>query len=502
VNSPNKQSVNYAELEKNVRTFLANIGRPIRELHDGIKSRTLPWHWCFGTGILLQLLVSFHWDYALFRLLGMEWFYPLHHTVFLIYYFWVILSPFWMWAFYKSILKQRFLKKLATAFQSIGLKNGLGRLPNFVFDKALDSQTRKLRLTRSGISPMEFEKRKEDLASALHVYVDELRENRERGTMDFIYGLEPMPRQFSPESYSFLKANQFLVGTTRSKQYVADLRDTPHLLVAGQTGGGKSTFLRQFITSLYLNNKSFEFSLIDLKGGLEFQLFEKLPRVQVIGDVAGSVYLLQKTADEIAGRMELLKANRAKDVAGYMAIPKEKRVLPPSFSPNHKLTRQIIVVDEAAELFLAGNHASSSDVQGARRILSQVARQGRSLGIHLVIATQRPDSRALDPQVKANLPGVLCFQMVNDVSSISVLGTGRATDLPPVPGRSIWKNSLDMVEVQTPYMTINQAELLLKDLRVNESSPQPIVVAKADVTPEQTQDLSQAALTEESHESR
>jgi len=477
VSAPKNGSVNYAELEKNVRVFTTTVGRPFRELYDGAKSGTLPWHWCFGLGISLQVAVSWHWDFALFRLFDQEWLYPTNPRLFRLYYFCTILSPFWVWGIYKSILKQRFLKKLTETFQSIGLRNGLGRLPNFVFDKPLDAQTRKLRLARAGISPMEFEKKKEDLASALHVYVDELRENRAQGTMDFIYGLEPMPREFSPESYSFLKANQFLVGTTRSKQYVADLRDTPHLLVAGQTGGGKSTFLRQFITSLYLNNKSFEFSLIDLKGGLEFQLFEKLPRVQVIGDVSGSVYLLQQTAQEIGSRMELLKANRAKDMAGYMAIPKEKRVVPPSLPKNHKLTRQIIVVDEAAELFLAGNHASSSDVQGARRILSQVARQGRSLGIHLVIATQRPDSRALDPQVKANLPGVLCFQMVNDVSSISVLGTGRATDLPPVPGRSIWKNSLDMVEVQTPFMTVQKAETLLETHRVEDEPKKSSSVA-------------------------
>ncbi len=501
MSKPKSPGINYVELEKNTRVFLTNVGRPFRELYDGGKSGTLPWHWCFGLGIVLQLAISLHWDFALLKLIHREWIYPTNQVLFRCYYFGTILSPFWIWAIYKSILKQRFLKKLTETFQSIGLKNGLGRLPNFVFDRALDSQTRKLRLSRAGISPTEFEKKKEDLASALHVYVDELRENRTQGTMDFIYGLEPMPLEFSPESYSFLKANKFLVGTTRSKQYVADLRDTPHLLVAGQTGGGKSTFLRQFVTSLYLNNPSYEFSLIDLKGGLEFQLFENLPRVQVIGDVAGSVYLLQQIAHEIAARMELLKANRAKDMADFIAIPKDKRVLPPNFQANHKLCRHVIVVDEAAELFLAGNHTSSSDVQSARKILSQVARQGRSLGIHLVIATQRPDSRALDPQVKANLPGVLCFQMVNDVSSISVLGTGRATDLPPVPGRSIWKNSLDMVEVQTPYMTVNHAEALLKDFREEEVSTQAPSLPKEPNESVHNQDLSQKALTNGSHES-
>ena len=421
MNSPKNQSVNYAEIEKNVRTFVTTVSRPVRELYDGVRSGTLPWHSCFLIGILLEVAISHHHDFALFRWRHWEWLYPTNPTLFRCYYFSVILSPFWMWALYKAILKQRFLTKLTQTFQSIGLKNGLGRLPNFVFDKPLDSQTRKLRLARVGISPVEFERKKDDLASALHVYVDELRENRAQGTMDFIYGLEPMPRDYIPDSYSFLGKNKFLVGTTRSKRHIADLRDTPHLLVAGQTGGGKSTFLRQFITSLYLNNTSYQFSLIDLKGGLEFSLFESLDRVGVIGSVADSVFLLKNVAAEIAARMKLLKQNRCKDLAQYMLMPKEERQIPEGFSSDYKPCRQIIVVDEAAELFLAGGAASTADVQTSRRILSQVARQGRSLGVHLVIATQRPDSRALDPQIKANLTGVLCFKMVNDVSSISCL---------------------------------------------------------------------------------
>lgn len=483
-----KQTINYAEMEKNLRTFCSNVARPFKEFLDGVKSKTLPWHWCFGAGILIQLLVSFHADLALFRWRHWDWLYPTGKS-FLFYYLFLVLSPFWGWSIYKAIIKQRFLRKLTETFQSIGLKNAMGKFPNFIFDKALDAQTRKLRLARVGIPPTEFEKRKNDLASALHVYLDEVRENRAQGTMDFIYGLDPMPPEFSPENYSFLGANKFLVGTTRSKQYVADLRDTPHLLVAGQTGGGKSTFLRQFITSLYLNNPYYQFSLIDLKGGLEFQLFENLPRIEVIGDVAGSVYLLQKTAQEVASRMELLKENKCKDISGYMALPPEKR----KTAPSSKLSRHVIVVDEAAELFMAGSHSTAADVQSARRILSQIARQGRSLGIHLVIATQRPDSRALDPQIKANLPGVLCFQMVNDVSSISVLGTGRATDLPPVPGRGIWKNSLDLVEVQTPFMTLQKADEMLEGKRTSEESKARASIPESTTSDKNNRELSQSS---------
>ena len=95
-----------------------------------------------------------------------------------------------------------------------------------------------------------------------------------------------------------------------------------------------------------------------------------------------------------------------------------------------------------------------------------IARQGRAAGINLVIATQRPDSRSLDPQVKANLSGALCFPMQNDSSSITVLGNGRATDIPLIPGRAIWKEGPVMTEVQTPYLSIEEADQLLEPHRI------------------------------------
>ena len=98
-----------------------------------------------------------------------------------------------------------------------------------------------------------------------------------------------------------------VIGRTRSREIRVDLRVIPHLLIAGQTGGGKSTLLRAIITLLFLNNEHCEFILIDLKGGLEFQLFEDLDRVSVLPDIGSAVAVLEAEEAELNLRLKLLK---------------------------------------------------------------------------------------------------------------------------------------------------------------------------------------------------
>lgn len=454
---------------------------PFPEIFWGVCKNTLPWTEVAIAVTVICILKNFGADFAVLERLNVTIFYPRHPIIYWPYVTTLVLSPFWFWGAIQVYQRRQFKERMAEVFQGAGLTSPMGKLPGFVFDHPIDEFTRKMRLTRRTLSKANFQGARHNLESGLNIYIDEFRENRESGTIDVIYSGYPMPETVSIENISEIRKCHFVVGRTRSEQIVVDLRKVPHLLVAGQTGGGKSTFLRQFITTLYLNNPEIEFTLIDLKGGLEFQLFEKLTRATVAPTIETAMALLEDLGEKLENRMARLKENSCKDLETYLAIPKEDRTQPtgPKKMAVDDLKRHIVVVDEAAEMFLTGSHAGAKDTQKARDILSRIARQGRSVGVHLIVATQRPDVRSLDPQVKANLTGILCFQMANVPSSMTVLGNGRATELPSWPGRGIWKCGSEMMEVQTPFLDVKEAVTLLnptpapEDSATNSNPPSP-----------------------------
>ena len=435
---------------KNIKLLFA----PVEELYHGIRTNSIPWDICTGATAVIAAILVFKIDHYLISHSRFKGLYPYHPALYHIYTYCLTTAPFWIWGWTQVKKKREKLSILTNAFKNAGLESKIGRIPHLISDLALDPMIRKMRLTNAGFPISRFIEQSKFVESELGIYIDEFKENRERRCIDLIYSHFPMASEVKYSNDVGNRSYEFFVGQTRAHKITATFRDTPHILVAGQTGGGKSTFLRQLIVHTHLHQKSCKFLLIDLKGGLEFSMFENRNAFTVVPHVLAAVEALKKINQVLDDRMALLKANYCKDIDGYFKkeVKEGKKV---------NLDRQIVVVDEAAEMFLAGAHAKANDIQEARGILSRIARQGRAVGVHLVVATQRPDSRSLDPQVKANLTGVICFQMMNDASSIAVLGNGRATDLPKIPGRAIWKNGIEMLEVQTPFLTSDEAELLL-----------------------------------------
>ncbi len=464
----NKQN-RYADMFSNanwVGLWFA-CSRPFIEIFHGITSKSINWFVCLIPGLVLNLLVVSRLDGYFFRWAGLEAILPpKSSTGYLIYASSICLSGFISWGIWQSLLYRRVSRRLTEVFQTSGLKNSIGKLPSFVFDKPIDEFTRKMRLTRANLPMSQFIAAKESLESALQVYIDEMKENRERGTVDITYASQAVPTEVKLQGTKLIGRDKFMIGETRARQIIFDFDETPHMLIGGQSGGGKSTFLRQVITTLYLNNKGYQFYLIDLKGGLEFQLFNDLPRVTVIPKASTALDYLGRLEDNLKLRMEVLKKAEVKDITAYLALPNEKRrELEANAKVMGRISRFVTVIDEAAELFMAGEKSQAANAQKAKAHAIKIAAQGRAVGIHLIIATQRPDVRAVDGQIKANLSGALSFQMPNYASSMTILDNTRAAHLPKVPGRAIWKTGLEMVELQTPFMNVDEATKLLAEFR-------------------------------------
>lgn len=455
-------SLSNIDLNKAWDMFGALVSRPVIEIFHGITSKSIDWFVCLVPGCLFNILILTRLDGPLFGIMKLGWLLPpAGMWTYFIYCFIGAVSGFAIWGFWQTILHNQVSRKLTDVFQTSGLKNSIGKLPAFIFDKPIDEFTRKMRLSRANLPLSQFIAAKENLESALQVYIDEIKEDRERGTVDIIYAGSAIPTGVKLADIAEIGKCRFLIGETRARKIIADLRETPHFLIGGQSGGGKSTFLRQIITTLYLNNPKFEFVLIDLKGGLEFQIFENMERMNVVPNTSGALEFMERLDETLHSRMAILKQNECKDIDAFLKLPAEKR------TASCAVNRTVVVIDEAAELFMASDKSGANDAQRAKRLVIKLAAQGRAVGIHLIIATQRPDVKAVDGQIKANLSGIVAFQMPNMHSSQTILDNSRAAHLPKIPGRCIWKTSLEQTEVQTPFLTVEETSNLLKPKKEN-----------------------------------
>lgn len=211
-----------------------------------------------------------------------------------------------------------------------------------------------------------------------------------------------------------------VLGQTAAGAMVVDLcTDGPHALVAGTTGSGKSELLQTLVTSLALNHPpdTCSFLLIDYKGGAAFAEAAALPHtVGLLTDLDGqtTARALRSLNAELVRRESILATHRVADLADL---------------PDHvELARLVIVVDEFATLA----EELPSFVPG----LVSIAQRGRSLGVHLVLATQRP-AGVVSPEIRANSSLRLCLRTTDESDSRDVLGTPAAAHLPvDLPGRA------------------------------------------------------------------
>nr|BDD44103.1 hypothetical protein 4 [Bacillaceae bacterium] len=218
------------------------------------------------------------------------------------------------------------------------------------------------------------------------------------------------------------------LGLTLNEQIIHDFESQSgaHILIGGATDMGKSTILNVIFSSLINNHpKDVEFTLIDLKGGLEFGAYENIKQVKYFAtDINDAEIVLNQVKYEMEKTFNTLKKKGKKNVK-QAGIKK----------------RHFIIIDEAAELTSEGETDKDIKKQKIRceNLIKDISRRGRASGMKLIYSTQNPTSEVIGSQTKRNLITRICLPVDTSTASIVVLDEGGAEKLPLIQGRSYYK---------------------------------------------------------------
>ncbi len=283
-------------------------------------------------------------------------------------------------------------------------------------------------------------------------------------------GIE-VPNQ-KPETVSIksiLGSERFLQGgmelpiglgkTISNESYIADLTRMPHLLVAGATGQGKSVGLNAVITSLlYCKHPAeLKFVMVDPKK-VELTLFSRIERhflaklpdseEAIITDTRSVVRTLNSLGIEMDMRYTLLNAAQVRNIKEY-----NKKFLTRTLNPNegHRFLPYIVVViDEFADLIMtAGKEVELP--------LTRLAQLARAIGIHLVIATQRPSTNIITGTIKANFPARIAFRVISQIDSRTILDSTGANHLIG-RGDMLLSTGSDLIRLQCAFVDTPEVE--------------------------------------------
>lgn len=291
------------------------------------------------------------------------------------------------------------------------------------------------------------------------------------------------------------------------EEVVADLAKMPHLLLAGQTGSGKSVTINTIITSLVYSHppERLKLLMIDPKM-VELSMYASLPHLglPVVTNHHKAATVFKWAVWEMDRRYKLLHANHARNVIDFNKKVMEKK---PLKGPRETLATQagvqkelpfdgeyadgilpyiVLIVDELADLMLT--------VQGEIETpLAQLAQKARAIGIHLLLATQRPSVNVITGVIKANFPCRIGFRVASKVDSRtildqngaeSLLGNGDMLFLPP--GKS------EPVRVQGAYISTDETERLMKWFDDHRAAQEPTSVIEAQVDAIRAQEVAEA----------
>ena len=209
------------------------------------------------------------------------------------------------------------------------------------------------------------------------------------------------------------------------KPIFCEINKTPHLLVAGSTGSGKSVCINSMLISILMRTKPEEVKLVlvDPKK-VELSMYNGVPHLTtpVVTDPKKASIVLQKMVAEMENRYDLFEQSGTKNIAGYNAYIEKKNKMRDEDNQIPKLPYIVIIIDELADLMLV----AAKEVEESIMRITQMA---RAAGIHLIVATQRPSTDVITGVVKANIPSRISFAVSSSIDSRTILDMTGAEKL-------------------------------------------------------------------------
>ncbi len=299
----------------------------------------------------------------------------------------------------------------------------------------------------SGLTLDDFKVKKYEYENVMNRLIVEMSQDKINKQLYFIKTIGT--KDELKENYRWLdefvdERDGFLVlGEGRLSKVILDLNQTPHVLIGGVTGSGKSVEMTCLIYQGIL--KGWYPILIDFKGGLELGMFKDFSETGVLFEIKKVLKVLKQLNVEHNARLEEFKKYPGvKNIVDYNnRVPEEL-----------KLARILLGMDEVAEVLDTSGKSKEekSLIEAVEGELNSLARLSRATGINFITGTQRPDSNVLKGQIKNNLGARICGRMTDKEPSIMVLGSPDATKLPEdVKGRYMFSTGADPIIMQGYY---------------------------------------------------
>lgn len=321
-------------------------------------------------------------------------------------------------------------------FDEVNLKSKDESLPRFLYEEEVSDFTT-LFAFETLIPLTEWKSKKDQLEMYFNVEIVSIKQDQQNNrVIQVLIKKTDLPTYLEYDYEISTEDDTYVLGVGYNGYITIDLNQTPHVLIGGETGSGKSNLLKLLVYQSLVKN--FDVVLIDFKRGVSFSNFNSL--VTIIYEYETACQTLENMVNETKRRLDLFRSTKVDNIKDYNKITTLKN-----------LNRKIIFIDELAELLNTRDKELSNRLYDA---LETLTRLSRAAGIHLIIGIQRPDAAIVNGQIKNNISCRISGRFVDKEPSRIILGCDDASKLANIKGRFLIKND-ELQEFQSFYYLDN-----------------------------------------------